>query len=112
MTTLGALPWAEESEFVVLGSALVGGVDVFADVVEAVSGDDFYSRGSRSVFGAMERLMARGAPIDPPMVLQELHAHGENAGGYIGELMDAVAPGANVRYHASLVREMAVRRKL
>src|SRR5205085_4122822 len=76
----------------------------------------FYREGHRRIFRAALRLTERGDVVDPLTLSEELSRAGEltASGGkeYIGFLVDAVPTAANVEYHAKIVREKALLRRL
>jgi replicative DNA helicase len=83
---------------------------------EYVDDTMFYREGNRRIFRAMLALSERGDVVDPLTLSEELLRNGdlESSGGkdYIGFLVDAVPTSANIEYHAKIVREKALRRRL
>jgi replicative DNA helicase len=83
---------------------------------EFVDDTMFYREGNRRIYRAMVALSTRGDVIDPLTLTEELSRRNElqQAGGkeYISFLVDAVPTAANVEYHAKIVREKALRRRL
>ncbi|MEJ2215221.1 MAG: replicative DNA helicase [Gemmatimonadota bacterium] len=108
-------PYAMEAEVSVLGGMLID-VDAVAKAVEVVDDGMFYREGHRRIFRAMARLFQRGDVVDPVTVSEELKKTEEldSAGGlpYLAELLDAVPTAANIEYHARIVRERALLRRL
>ncbi|HUP89744.1 MAG TPA: replicative DNA helicase, partial [Longimicrobiales bacterium] len=108
-------PYAPEAEISVLGGMLIDG-DAVARALEIVDESMFYRDGNRRVFRAMSRLFQRGQVIDPVTISEELKKTEEldAVGGlaYIAEILDAVPTAANIEYHARIVRERALLRKL
>lgn len=108
-------PYAAEAELSVLGGMLIDG-DAVAKAIEIVDESSFYREANRRIFRAMARLFQRGEVIDPVTVSEELKKTDEldSIGGmaYLAELLDAVPTAANVEYHARIVRERALLRKL
>ncbi len=83
---------------------------------EHVDDTMFYREGHRRIFRAMLAISERGAVVDPLTLSDELARRGEleASGGkdYIAFLVDAVPTAANVEYHAKIVREKALLRRL
>jgi replicative DNA helicase len=76
----------------------------------------FYREQNRRMFRAMIAISERGEVVDPLTLAEELSRRGElEAGGgkeRIGELIDAIPTSANVEYHAKIVKEKALQRRL
>lgn len=110
-----APPYAAEAEVSVLGGMLIDG-DAVAKAVEAIDESMFYREGHRRIFRSMVRLFQRGEVVDPTTVAEDLKQTDEleQAGGlpYLAELLDAVPTAANIEYHARIVRERALMRRL
>lgn len=108
-------PYAPEAEISVLGGMLIDG-DAVAKAVEIVDDTMFYREANRRVFRCMARLFQRGQVIDPVTLREELQKMDEldAIGGmpYLSELVDAVPTAANIEYHARIVRERALLRRL
>ena len=108
-------PYSEDAEQAVLAAMLMD-ADAVARVVETVTDDMFYREGHRRIFRPMTALSERGEIVDPLTLANELERRGEleASGGkdYIGFLVDAVPTSANVEYHARIVREKALYRRL
>ncbi len=83
---------------------------------EHVDDTMFYDERHRRIFRAMIAISQRSEVVDPVTLGNELLRRGEldAAGGkeYIGELIDAVPTAANVEYHAKIVKEKALLRRL
>jgi replicative DNA helicase len=108
-------PWSEDAEQAVLSAMLMDG-EAALRAVELVDDTMFYREGNRRIFRAMVALQERGDVIDPLTLSEELSRTGElqGSGGkdYVAFLVDAVPTSANVEYHARIVREKALRRRL
>jgi replicative DNA helicase len=108
-------PYSEDAEQAVLAAMLMD-PDAFLRATEHVDDTMFYREGNRRIFRAMQSLNQRGDAIDPLTLTEELTRTGEleASGGrdYISFLIDAVPTAANVAYHAQIVREKALRRRL
>jgi replicative DNA helicase len=109
------IPWAPEAEVSVLGGMLIDG-DAVARAVEVVDDTMFYREAHRRIYRAMTRLFRRGEVIEGVTIAEELRKTDEldGVGGlpYIGELLEAVPTAANIEYHARIVRERALLRRL
>ncbi len=108
-------PWSNEAEQAVLGAMLLD-QDAALRAAEQLDDTMFYREGHRILFRAMLALAERGEVIDPVTLREELGRRGdlERAGGleYLGALIDVVPTAANVEYHARIVRDKAVLRRL
>jgi replicative DNA helicase len=108
-------PYSEDAEQAVLSAMLID-QDAVLRAVEFVDDTSFYAERHRRIFRAMVAIAERGAVVDPLTLSEELGRRGEldASGGkeYIGFLVDAVPTAANIEYHAQIVREKAILRRL
>jgi replicative DNA helicase len=108
-------PWSNEAEQAVLGAMLLD-QDAALKAAELLDDSMFYKEAHRILFRAMTALTERNDVIDPVTMRDELVRRGEldRAGGmeYIGALIDVVPTAANIDYHARIVRDKAVLRRL
>jgi replicative DNA helicase len=108
-------PWAPEAEISVLGGMLID-ADAVAKAMESVDDSMFYREANRRLYRAMRRLFERGEAIDPVTLTEELRGTGEldSVGGptYLAELMEAVPTAANIEYHARIIKDKALLRRL
>jgi replicative DNA helicase len=108
-------PQAVDIEEQVLGAMLLE-KEAIAKVIEVVDDEVFHAERNRRIFQAIMVLFERGEPADTITVAEELRRRGqlESAGGesYLVELTMKVASAANVEYHARIVLEKALMRKL
>jgi replicative DNA helicase len=108
-------PWSEDAEQAVLSAMLID-QDAILRATEHVDDTMFYREGHRRIFRAMVAISERGDVVDPLTLSDELQRRGEldASGGkdYIGFLVDAAPTSANVEYHAKIVREKALLRRL
>ena len=109
------IPWSNEAEQAVLGAMLLD-QDAALKAAEVLDDAMFYREGHRLLFRAMVALTERGDVIDPVTLRDELLRRSDldRAGGmeYLGGLIDVVPTAANVEYHARIVRDKAVLRRL
>ncbi|HEY2025610.1 MAG TPA: replicative DNA helicase [Gemmatimonadaceae bacterium] len=108
-------PYSEDAEQAVLAAMLID-QDAVMRAIEIVDDSMFYAERHRRLYRAMLSITERGSVIDPLTLADELARRGEleAAGGkdYIGFLVDAVPTAANVEYHARIVKEKALLRRL
>jgi len=108
-------PWSHEAEQAVLGAMMLD-QDAALKAAEILDDSMFYREGHRLLFRSMMSLTERGDVIDPVTLRDELSRRGDldRAGGmeYIAALIDVVPTAANVDYHARIVRDKAVLRRL
>jgi replicative DNA helicase len=108
-------PYSEDAEQAVVAAMLMD-ADAIMRAAEYVDDTMFYREGHRRIFRAMVAITERGEVVDPLTLADELGRRGEleASGGkaYIGFLVDAVPTSANVEYHAKIVREKALLRRL
>jgi len=90
--------------------------DAVARAIEVVDATMFYREAHRRLFRSLVRIFERGEAIDPVTVQDDLRKTEELdiVGGldYVAELMDAVPSAANLEFHAKIVREKALLRRL
>lgn len=104
-----------EAEQMVLGAVLIEN-DSINKVIEILSPDDFYKDTHRRIFKAMLDMFESGDAIDLVTLSDALRGRIglEAVGGasYLATLVSLVPTAANIKYHARIVREKAVLRKL
>ncbi len=90
--------------------------DAALKAAELLDDTMFYREAHRMLYRAMTALTERGDVIDPVTLRDELLKRGDldRAGGmeYMGSLIDVVPTAANVEYHARIVRDKALLRRL
>ncbi len=108
-------PQAVEAEVAVLGAMLLDKAAV-GIVAEMLDEHAFYRPAHRKIYGAIMALFSKDEAIDLVTVTQELKRRKEldEVGGaaYLSAVLGSVATTANVRYHARIVLEKAVLRRL
>lgn len=108
-------PWSEEAEQAVLGAMLLD-ADAFMRAAEHVDDTMFYLEGHRRLYRAMVAITERNQAVDTVTLGNEMDRRGEleSSGGreYLSYLLDAVPTSANVEYHARIVKEKALMRRL
>jgi replicative DNA helicase len=90
--------------------------DAVMRAAETLDDSMFYAERHRRIYRAMIALTETGTVVDPLTLADALARRGEleAAGGkdYIGFLVDVVPTAANVEYHARIVHEKALLRRL
>src|SRR5262245_51401384 len=108
-------PWSEDAEEAVLAAMLMDR-DAIMRAAEFVEDSMFYREAHRRIFRAILAINERGGVVDTLTLADELTTRGElqGSGGqaYLSLLLDAVPTAANVEYHAKIVREKALIRRL
>jgi replicative DNA helicase len=108
-------PWSPEAEQAVLGAMLLD-QDAALKAVQILEDTSFYREAHRRIYRAMIQLLDRGDVLDPLVLRAELDRRGdlEAAGGmdYLAELLDTVPTAANIEFHARIVRDKALLRRL
>ena len=108
-------PWNNDAEQAVLGAMLLD-QDASLSAAQLLADDMFYREAHRRLFRAMVSLTERRVVIDHITLRDELIRRGEldSIGGYdyVAELADSVPTAANLEYHAKIVKEKAILRKL
>ncbi|MCK5572761.1 MAG: intein-containing replicative DNA helicase, partial [Bacteroidetes bacterium] len=108
-------PHAVEIEEQILGAMLLEKESI-SRVLEVLDPDGFYSDRNKKIFQAIVALFERSEPADAITVAEELRRQGhlDAAGGEsaLVELTLKVTSGAHVEYHARIVLEKALMRRL
>lgn len=108
-------PHDRDAEQAALGAMLMS-KSAITEVSELLEGADFYLPAHEAVFDAVLALNAVGQPCDAITVGRELDRRGQlkRIGGapYLNTLISAVVTSGNAGYHAQIIREHAVRRRL
>ncbi|NQT55631.1 MAG: replicative DNA helicase [Desulfobacteraceae bacterium] len=104
-----------EAEQAILGGILMNN-NAMNQIMDILSPDDFYREANISLFQGMVELYNRSEPIDVITLSRFLTEKNllEKVGGigYLGSLVDAVSTSAGIVYHAEIVKNLSVRRKL
>jgi replicative DNA helicase len=108
-------PQAVEAEIAVLGAMLLDSAAIGV-AAELLDENAFYRGPHRKIFRAIMDLFARDEAVDLVTVTQELRRTKDldDVGGaaYLSTVIGSVATTANVRYHAKIVLEKALLRRL
>ncbi|MGY1811272.1 replicative DNA helicase [Blastococcus sp. SYSU D00820] len=108
-------PQDVQAEQSVLGGMLLS-KDAIADVVEVLTGADFYRPAHQVIFDCILDLYGRGEPADAITVAAELNRTDQlsKMGGavYLHTLIASTPTAANAGYYAAIVAEQAVLRRL
>ncbi len=108
-------PQATDVEQSVLGAMLIER-EAIPRAVEILPADAFYSARHQKIYQAILNLFERGNPVDLITLTEELKRRSDldDVGGayYISELTTRVASAANVEYHARIIAEKSLLRKM
>ena len=108
-------PQDKEIEDAVLG-ALMLERDAYAIVCDLLRPESFYDPGNQKIYAAINKLGVMQQPIDMLTVTQQLRADGalDDVGGpvRIAELTSNVASAAHIEYHARIVAQKFLARRL
>ncbi len=104
-----------DAERAILGAVMLDR-DALAVALEHVDTEDFYRREHRDIFAVMCRMYENDQAIDGITLAEELEREKQldRIGGadYLASLLGTTASAANVAYHARIVREKSVLRRL
>lgn len=104
-----------EAEQSVLCAMLIS-KEAIAKVTEILNGDDFYREAHRVIFNAMLELESKNEPVDLVTLTNILRRDNklDDVGGiaYITSLSTLLPTAAGVKFHAEIVAEKSVLRKL
>ncbi len=107
-------PQAMDVEQSVLGAMLIER-EAIPQAIEILPADSFYDGRHQRIYEAIQALFERGNPVDLVTLTEELKRRDdyEQIGGYyLSELTTRVASAANVEYHARIIAEKSLLRKL
>lgn len=108
-------PFSMEAEVSVLAGILIDS-ESMVRLEDSVDDSMFFREAHRVLFRAMRHLQEKRTAIDVVTVGDHLKSMGEleRIGGmeYLAELLDAVPTAANIQYHARIVRDKALLRRL
>jgi replicative DNA helicase len=108
-------PQAIDLEEAVLG-ALMLEKDALTTVIDILKPDSFYKESHAEIYSSIVDLFNNSEPVDLLTVINQLRKKGklEFAGGayYITELTTKVNSSANIEYHARIIVQQAIKRKL
>src|SRR5687768_7001613 len=98
--------------------SVLGGILLRNEAVSQIdiTPDDFYDPKHREVFAAMRALEAKGRPIDPVTIEDQLQQTGKLAivGGisFLSDLIGFVPTADNIAYYATIVQDKAMARRV
>jgi replicative DNA helicase len=108
-------PHSPEAEKTVLGGILVNDRNLNV-VLSIISPQDFYKEINQKILEKIIALVDKGVPVDLLSLSEELQRAGtlEEVGGaaYLSSLMDGVPKSLNIEYHAQIIKEKSLLRRL
>lgn len=111
---LHQVPHSTEAEQSVLGAMLID-ARCIPEVIEQLSGEDFYDKTDRTVYETIYRMFSFSKPIDPVTVLDQMKLDGvweEGTSRYLMQLMDITPTAANVMAYVRIVKDKALLRRV
>ena len=112
---LRQIPHSVEAEQAVLGAMLID-PRCIPDVVESLTGDDFYLRANREIYETIYTMFNFSATIDPVTVLDQMKLTGvyneDSSRSYILQLMEITPTSANVKEYVRIVKDKALLRRI
>jgi len=108
-------PQNVEAEQAVLGAILIA-PEILPALLENIHPDDFYRNSHQLIFSCAMEIAEKGEPVDLITLMATLQSQGklEEAGGveYIAGLANTVPTAANAEYHAGIVADRAMLRRI
>ena len=112
---LRQIPHSVEAEQSVLGAMLID-PRCIPDVVEQLTGEDFYLKTNRDIYETIYTMFSFSATIDPVTVLDQMKLRGvydENTtSNYLLQLMEITPTAANVSEYIRIVKDKALLRRI
>ena len=112
---LRQIPHSVEAEQAVLGAMLID-PRCIPDVVESLTGEDFYLRTNREIYETIYTMFNFSATIDPVTVLDQMKLRGvyneDSSRSYILQLMEITPTAANVKEYVRIVKDKALLRRI
>lgn len=108
-------PFSLEAEMSVLGGMFID-PEAVVKAIEIVDDSMFFREPHRRLYRSMIRLWEEGEVIDIVTLSERLRSTGDydalGGASYLAQLLNAVPTAANIEYHARIVREKALLRRL
>lgn len=108
-------PQAVEVEEAVLGAMLIE-QEAATIALQMLKAEDFYKPAHRHIYETIQNLYERDNPLDLLTVESELRDNNllDTIGGasYLADLTRSVSSAANIDYHAQIISEKSIKRKL
>jgi replicative DNA helicase len=112
---LRQIPHSVEAEQSVLGAMLID-TRCIPDVIEALTGEDFYLKANRDIYETIYQMFNFSATIDPVTVLDQMKKRGvydENSSkSYLLQLLEITPTAANVKEYIRIVKDKALLRRI
>ncbi len=104
-----------EAETSVLGGILIDN-QMYQKLEDVIEPEDFYRPANSKMFRAMRELAVRNEPVDTVTLTMKMKEMGvfEECGGaaFIADILERVPTAINAEYHAKLVADQAIKRRL
>lgn len=113
MNDTNELPQSVESEQRVLGALFLEGAAALKEIPD-LTASDFYRQDHKVLFATITDLIQEGKPVDLVTVTEKAKERGQldTVGGiaYITATSNSVPTAANIKYHADIIKDKAIRR--
>ncbi|MBQ7578025.1 MAG: replicative DNA helicase [Synergistaceae bacterium] len=108
-------PRSIEAEQAVIGACILS-KEALGSAIEILSANDFYDPNNKAAFDTLVNMYVSDKPVDALTFSEELKRLGifDRLGGqpFLAELISLVTSTANASYHAEIIRERAIKRRL
>ena len=113
--SMSTVPHSREAEEAVVGAVLINS-EVYYDVAQFLSADDFYIHRNKWIWEAFGRMHEKRTPVDLLTISEELERAGklDEVGGsaYLTSLINQVPSSLNAESYGHIVEEHSIRRKM
>lgn len=111
-----AVPHSREAEDSCCGCVLIAGEELYHELSQIITADDFYIHSNKFLWQAFDALSKAGTPIDMLTICNELdnQSHLQDIGGsaYVTALISQVPSTFNAASYAYIVEGHSIRRKV
>ena len=110
------IPYSRDAERGVLGSLLLGGLELIGEISDILSPEMFFVPANVRIYYTLLAMAKAQIPPDIITLTNEFIAEGclEEVGGgaFVADLFEHLQTAGNILHYAAIVRQMAVRRQI